>query len=82
MPARTLVFRTALNKSPNKSLLGPLVTLFQGKPQVLSASLLGHMAKPSWCLLVSTIYFAPDCSNTLAQASGSKRSALNIGPNP
>ena len=44
-----------------------------------SVSLLSNMQKPSWCLLVIVMYFAPAALASLTQTSASKRPGLNRG---
>ena len=81
MPGFTEVLRNAVNRSPSTSLLGPASAAFQEKFLALLASLLGQSAKPSWCLEVSTTYFAPDASISFAHSSGLYNSALKSGAN-
>ena len=42
---------------------------------------LGQLANPSWCLLVSTKYFAPEAATSSAHHVALKKCADSSGPN-
>jgi hypothetical protein len=43
-----------------------------------SFTFVGHIAKPSWCLVVMTKYFCPAVFAALMTASASKSDGLNV----
>ncbi len=60
--------RTKMSRIPNTDPVSGLVRFptIEFQPKALAVS---HMAKPSWCLLVSTKYFAPAWKTTLLSVS-------------
>lgn len=60
---------------PTRSLWGPTSIEFQ-----LNEYVDGHSVYPSWCLLVNTMYFAPEATNSSAHWVALKNSAVKSRP--